>query len=138
MNKDIIAKVREFNRDVLNIKKDGVKPFNKDDKEASWLIVALNEEVNDEFIQGLERVNLIDQVDALLDTVYFAIGGMIRLGLTDEQIHACFDAVHNSNMLKDLGIKESRSGFGDTADAVKPEDWVAPETKMEKILNVRM
>ena len=76
---------------------------------------------------------MVDQVDALVDTVIFALGGLARLGLTEEQAEACFNAVMDANFEKKRGTKESRAVEG-VADAIKPEGWVGPEQRIKAIL----
>ena len=77
----------------------------------------------------LER--LVGQVDACVDAAIFAIGGLARLGLTEVQARACFNAVMDANFQKVAGIKAGRTG---AKDATKPEDWTGPETKIVEIL----
>ena len=95
----LIPKIYNFNITVLNlISRIGtIKELDPD--EAQWLIEALTEEI-DEFKVARENEDIIEQVDALIDLVYFAIGGLVRLGLTQEQTNACFNAVHRTNMMK--------------------------------------
>lgn len=67
--------------------------------------------------------NINDQIDALLDLVYFALGRLYEMGIPVHAAKACWNAVHQANMEKTCGIT-SRGFFN---DAVKPEGWVAPD-----------
>jgi predicted HAD superfamily Cof-like phosphohydrolase len=126
--------VIEFNRLIGNHGKP--EPQLPSEAEAKWIHEALNEEA-DEFLEACEiEPNLVGAVDALIDSIYFAIGGLHRLGLTEEQMQKCFDAVHNANLTKKGGLNPNRTNDGTVADATKPEGWVGPEQKIREILNV--
>jgi predicted HAD superfamily Cof-like phosphohydrolase len=73
-------------------------------------------------------------VDALIDLMYFAIGGLVRLGLQPEQMEKCFDVVHSCNMNKTKGRK-AREVTSDL-DAVKSVDWEGPERRINSILEI--
>jgi predicted HAD superfamily Cof-like phosphohydrolase len=75
---------------------------------------------------------VVKMVDALLDLCYFAIGGLRRMGLTEEQARGCFLAIHNANMTKKKGGQAKRGNFED--DAVKPADFVPPDQAIAHIL----
>lgn len=124
----MIEEICTFNSEALNIKPEDLKRLEGNDRE--WLITALKEELTE--FQDSET--LVDDVDALLDLCYFAIGGLYRAGLTPEQIRGSFDAIHNANMAKKVGVKENREGFDGVTDAVKPEGWKSPEEKIEEII----
>lgn len=125
----IFKDIHTFNKEVIGIDREIISPLLF--KEAEWLIGALEEEAG-EFVTAWEVVDIPGQVDALLDLIYFAAGGLTRLGLTVEQQEKCFDIVHNANMYKTKGRKQREVQHD--LDAVKSEDWEAPEGKIEKIL----
>lgn len=127
----MIKSVYKFNTELLGVKTGN--PHLLKDSEQAWLMLALREELN-EFDTAHHSDSLVDSVDALLDLVYFAIGGCVRMGLTAEQIEECFNTIHQANMNKKMGVKESRPQDGSVADAIKPTDWVAPEEKMKAII----
>jgi predicted HAD superfamily Cof-like phosphohydrolase len=121
-----------FNRDVLGVTRDQPKLLTE--AEAQWLVKALLEEVS-EFHEAHElNSNLPQSVDALLDLIYFAVGGLYRLGLSVDQIMLCFHAVHQANLTKKRGVKDSRPQDGSVADAVKTADFVDPVIHIERIL----
>lgn len=138
----MIKDIFEFNSQAL-----GVKPrimLGLSQADAKFLDKALMEEAAElnTASNGYEprtgtRVNdhwkLVHQVDALIDAAYFAVGGLARAGLTKEQAQACFEAIHEANMRKKLGVNHNRGDLG-TADAVKPDGWVSPERAIYKIL----
>ena len=74
---------------------------------------------------------LVDQYDALLDLIVFAVGTLERHGFP---LLAGFEKVMEANMAKELGQNgEKRGGF--KRDLVKPEGWTAPEAKLQLILD---
>ncbi len=65
--------------------------------------------------------NLVDEYDALLDVIVFAVGAMLRHGFPVEGI----EEVVRANMDKELGpIKDKRKEF--KLDLKKPAGWKAP------------
>lgn len=127
----MVPEVVFFNREVLGVTRDG--PQLLSEEETRWLRRALLEEV-DEFCEAHAAEQLPMAVDGLIDLIYFAIGGLYRLGLDEAKITECFLAVHNANLSKKRGVKPSRPQDGSVADAVKPADFVDPVTVIERIL----
>lgn len=64
-----------------------------------------------------------DVVDALIDLCVVAIG---TLDLFEVDPHLAWDRVHEANMNKKVGIKESRPNPLGLPDLIKPEGWMAP------------
>lgn len=124
----MIEEICTFNSEALNINPDGLQRLKGNDR--SWLVTALKEELT----EFEDSETLVDDVDALLDLCYFAIGGLYRAGLTPEQIRGSFEVIHNANMAKKIGVKENREGFDGVTDAVKPEGWVSPEQKIYELI----
>lgn len=124
----MIKSIYEFNTRLLGVKTG--QPHRLDKSEKDWLLSALNEEITE--FESAESI--VDEIDGLLDLVYFAIGGCVRMGLTEDQIEGCFKAIHNANMGKKMGVKDSRPQDGSIADAVKPIGWQPPEQAIERIV----
>lgn len=131
----MFAEVIAFNEMIGNLKKE--KPVLPSEAEARWIHAALNEEA-DEFVEACELdADLVAAVDALIDSIYFGIGGLHRLGLTEDQMRRCFLAVHQKNMEKRAGLNANRPNDGTVPDATKPVNWVGPEDQIREILNAR-
>lgn len=64
-----------------------------------------------------------DVVDALIDLCVVAIG---TLDLFEVDASLAWDRVHEANMNKKVGIKESRPNPLGLPDLIKPEGWRAP------------
>lgn len=82
----------------------------------------LEEELNE--LRASE--NAEDTVDALIDLCVVAIG---TLDLFKVDAQKAWDAVHNANMNKQVGVKASRPNPLGLPDLIKPEGWVAPSHK---------
>jgi hypothetical protein len=103
----------------------GVLHLTKEEKE--FRSVAMLEELN----EYIAADTLVDQYDALLDLIVFAVGTLERHGFP---LLAGFEKVMEANMAKELGQNgEKRGGF--KRDLVKPEGWTAPEAKLQLILD---
>jgi predicted HAD superfamily Cof-like phosphohydrolase len=126
----MIKEIGQFNQEVIGIDINENEIDRLKNSNRNWLITALDEE----FCEFENSQSIVDDVDALLDLCYFAIGGLYRMGLTESQIRRCFMSIHNANMNKKAGVKEGREGFDGVTDANKPEDWIAPEKHIEEIL----
>ena len=130
MSNQNVKDVIQFNATVLGIEQRplGMMP----ESESAITVKCLTEEVA-EFAEAVEDGDFIGQVDALIDSIYFATGALYKLGLNENQISSCMNAVHEANMTKRKGVNEKR-GDGSAADAIKPEDWVSPEERIGSIL----
>lgn len=80
-----------------------------------------------ELMLAHEKGDLVEAADAIVDLVYFAMGTAHAMGLPFEQI---FNIVHGANMTKVPGA----TSRGIDQDAKKPEEWQAPEPRIEAIL----
>lgn len=124
----MFKRVEEFNKEIVKIGPRSLKMIDRD--EHAWLAGVMAEERN-ELILAFEQKDFIGYIDALMDSIYFCLGGLARSGLTEELVEKIFDAIHTCNMNKVRG-KKSRKITSDI-DAIKPEDWVSPE---EAIINI--
>lgn len=126
---NIASDVIDFNQMVLGIEQRDKGLLVPEEFEISHK--SLQEEL-DEFIYAHQKEDLVGCVDAILDGVYFAMGVLYKMGLTPEDINQCFAAIHLANMTKQIGVNAKRDTGA--ADAVKPDGWESPETKMTEIL----
>lgn len=130
MSDVLVSSVFEFNHEIIKMPKElPLQPLSSELKD--WYLAAMNEEIS-EFIQAWQEDDIVGQIDALLDKIYFAIGRLQQMGLTAEQTVSCFKAVHEANMTKKRGAQAKRGGI--EADAVKPENWLSPEARIRNIL----
>jgi predicted HAD superfamily Cof-like phosphohydrolase len=126
----LIDSVYAFNEQIIGMAPDlPLQPLSKELR--NWFTSAIHEEI-EEYNQAWLCQDLIGQVDAIIDLMYFAIGRLQQMGLTREQARDCFMAVHTANMTKKRGAQAKRGNL--EADAVKPAEWVPPEERLRKIL----
>lgn len=128
----MFKKVEKFNKEVVLIGDRMMALPNK--AEHNWLINVINEEKLELNVAHINQ-DYIGYIDALIDNIYFCLGGLVRIGLNEELVEKIFEAVHQCNMKKVRG-KKARVIEND-ADAIKPEDWVSPEDKIIEILEYR-
>lgn len=124
------SKVIDFNIKVLGIEPKE-KPSVLNQTISAHLYDCLLEEVN-EFYDSNTDIDIIGCVDALIDLIYFALGGIHKLGLTEEQFEKCFQLVHEHNMRKVKGVVAKR--HNGSPDAAKPTNWEPPEKGLYYIL----
>lgn len=86
-------------------------------KRADWM----REEV-DELVQAK---TVVDQADACIDIIYFAIGTLVELGVKPEGL---WNIVQAANMAK-LG-PDGKPLYHPDGKTKKPEGWEAPEPKL--------
>ena len=103
---------------------DKIQAFDKEklNKFLEFRIKFLEEEMNE--LSTAETAD--DVVDALIDLCVVAIG---TLDLFDVDARLAWDRVHEANMNKLVGIKESRPNPLGLPDLIKPEGWTAPSHK---------
>lgn len=97
------------------------------DKELMGFRKKFLEEELAEFAEGLDEQDIAKMADALVDLVYVALGTAHFLGIPWQ---ALWDDVQAANMRKIRAqIDGSDSKRGSKFDVVKPDGWVAPNTK---------
>jgi predicted HAD superfamily Cof-like phosphohydrolase len=132
--------MREFAQDVIrfNSKILGIKTRPKgllSSGEMDHLHKCLLEELN-EFTDGHNHSDYIECIDSLIDLMYFAVGGLYKMGMTSKQIAKCAKIIHNCNMQKKKGVVARRQTDG-SVDAAKPSKWKSPEELLAKALGVK-
>lgn len=128
---DVLELVEIFNNKVIGINRP-VGPIESDD-EKQWLVNTIKEEM-DEYCDAVDDHDFIGQIDAMIDLIYFAAGGLVRMGVPADVSKKMFEHVHNCNMQKHKGKKDSREKVIEL-DAFKPEGWVGPEEGIAAILS---
>lgn len=106
----------DFNEAIQSLHENMEKSVEKVKKQAEWKP------------ESQEQL-LVDQVDALIDLMYFTYGTFVLMGVDPRPLH---QIVHQANMAK---IFPDGLGHYDdvTGKVLKPENWLAefaPETKI--------
>ena len=128
--KNFADNVVHFNREIVGIPDREKGLLNHD--ELTFMKKVMTEE-RDEFVKAHADHDYIGAIDALIDQMYFCIGGLHKLGLSVPEMEACCQAVHEANMTKKGGQKKGRE-TGTAKDAIKPEGWVSPEERIAAIV----
>lgn len=86
-------------------------------KRGGWIVDEVNE--------LREASTLVDQADAYIDIIYFAVGGLVELGINPSPL---WDIVHLANMAKrqpDGTVLRREDG-----KIIKPEGWTPPDVAL--------
>ena len=103
------------------------QPWHLEPHEKAFRVKALQEELDEYNMAN----TLVDEYDALLDLIVFAVGTLDRQGLP---LLEGFEKVMKANMAKEVGQNgEKRGGF--KRDLVKPKGWVGPEEELKQIID---
>lgn len=138
------ADVIEFNKKVIKLMP--VEFLNEE--RLNWFKGVINEELS-EFEEANNKLTMLsnslgteddtkleakaEMADAIIDLIYFAYGRLFEIGISEAEFDLMWDDVQQANMTKVKGNK----GRGSDDDAVKPEDWQAPEKKFLNIMKGR-
>lgn len=113
------------NKDQYTLVRDFHEKFelfvNKDNRELQSARVRHMQEELDEYKKAVKENNREQQLDALVDLVYVALG---TAHYEDFDFNEAFRRVHEANMKK-IRRPSKRSQW----DVVKPEGWTAPNIK---------
>ena len=97
------------------------------------LRVRMQEEELGELKDAVKDKDAEGVVDALVDTLVFAVGTLDILGVDGNK---AWDVVHQANMAKTPGVKPGRPNPLALPDLIKPDNWVEP-THKDNLGNVK-
>ena len=87
-------------------------------KRYCWML----EEI-DEFLEADE---IVEQADAMIDLIYFALGTLVEMGVKPDEL---FDIVHGANMSKLW--EDGKPHYNEMGKTVKPSTWEDPHEKLK-------
>ena len=90
-------------------------------KRYAWML----EEIN-EFLDAVKEQDIVEQADAMIDTIYFALGTLVEMGV---QPGILFNIVQNANMSKLW--PDGKPHYNGMGKVIKPEGWQDPHKKLE-------
>ena len=90
-------------------------------KRYAWML----EEIN-EFLDAVKEQDIVEQADAMIDTIYFALGTLVEMGV---QPGILFNIVQNANMSKLW--PDGKPHYNEMGKVIKPEGWQDPHKKLE-------
>ncbi len=124
----IVEQVGRFLREIVHLPIPAT-PTMMGPSRVGWFGHAVREELK----EFEDATTLVDQVDAVGDLAYFAIGRLFEMGV-DPVAH--LTAIHNANMRKERGSLSKRPGSMGH-DAVKPAGWYGPEDEHRRLIDQR-
>lgn len=89
---------------------------------AKWM----REEI-DEFIGAIE---MVDQIDAMIDLIYYALGVFVEMGLDGSE---AFRLIHKANMMK--SGEDAAPMYNQEGKVIKPEGWLSPRESIKQWLD---
>lgn len=90
-------------------------------KRYAWIL----EEIN-EFLEASKNNDIVEQADAMIDVIYFALGTLVEMGIEPDEL---FDIVQNANMSK--LFPDGKPHYNEMGKVIKPEGWENPHKKLE-------
>lgn len=115
---DMLGQIGDFNRSVVGMPIPPV-PTRLDPERKEWAMSALTEELT----EFRDATTLDEELDALVDLTYFALGRIVEMGIAPG---GPFGEVQRANMEKRRGELSKRPG-SKGFDAVKPPGWRGPD-----------
>jgi len=90
-------------------------------KRYTWML----EEIN-EFLEASKEQDIVEQADAMIDTIYFALGTLVEMGIKPDKL---FDIVQQANMSKLW--PDGKPHYNEMGKVIKPEGWEDPHKKLQ-------
>ena len=94
-------------------------------KRYAWML----EEIN-EFLKATENKDIVEQADAMIDTIYFALGTLVEMGVEPDPL---FEIVQHANMSKLW--EDGKPHYNEMGKVIKPKGWEDPHYKLEASIN---
>jgi len=88
-------------------------------KRYNWML----EEIN-EFIEADE---IVEQADAMIDVIYFALGTLVEMGIKPDSL---FQIVQDANMAKLW--PDGKPHYNSEGKTIKPSTWEDPHEKLKE------
>lgn len=89
-------------------------------KRYNWML----EEIN-EFLEAVEEKDLVEQADAMIDVIYFALGTLVEMGIRPDEL---FEIVQKANMSKLW--EDGKPHYAPDGKTIKPSTWEDPHEKL--------
>jgi predicted HAD superfamily Cof-like phosphohydrolase len=112
-----------FNHPVAD--KPTLLTYDQASNRAKWIV-----EETDELLEATNKNDIYEQADAFIDIIYFALGGLVQLGVDPEPI---FKVVQKANMSKLW--EDGMPHYNSDGKIIKPEGWQDPHDQIVEIIN---
>lgn len=87
------------------------------------------EEIN-EFLEAAEEGDIVEQADAMIDVIYFALGTLVEMGIKPDKL---FDIVQYANMSKLW--EDGKPHYNEMGKVIKPSTWEDPHEKLKDAID---
>lgn len=109
----------KFNHPIANEPKN--MEISRAKKRYNWML----EEIN-EFIEAVNEQDIVEQADAMIDVIYFALGTLVEMGIKPD---ALFSIVQDANMSKLW--EDGKPHYGPDGKTIKPKTWKDPHDDLQ-------
>ena len=84
-----------------------------------------------EELEEFQRADtVLDQADAMIDLLYFALGTLVEMGVHPSRL---FDIVHDANMNKTW--PDGKVHYSNDGKVIKHDSWINPERELQQEIN---
>lgn len=90
-------------------------------KRYNWML----EEIN-EFLEAVEKNDIVEEADAMIDVIYFALGTLVEMGIKPDKL---FEIVQSANMSKLW--PDGKPHYAKDGKTIKPSNWEDPHNKLK-------
>lgn len=120
MNKEWLM-VREFQQKFGHPVSDKPQQMSceRAQKRYKWMLEEINE--------FLEADEIVEQADAMIDVIYFALGTLVEMGIEPDNL---FQIVQEANMSKLW--PDGKPHYNEDGKTIKPSTWVDPHNRLRK------
>lgn len=80
----------------------------------------------EEITEFIEADEIVEQADAMIDVMYFALGTLVEMGIRPDSL---FDIVQTANMSKIW--PDGKPHYNAEGKTIKPSAWEDPHSKLE-------
>lgn len=94
-------------------------------KRYNWM----KEEI-DEFLEAVEDGDLVEQADAMIDVIYFALGTLVEMGIKPDDL---FRVVQKANM--DKLWEDGKPHYNEEGKTIKPKSWKDPHDELKRLID---
>lgn len=102
--------------------------LNRAEKRYNWM----KEEI-DEFIKAVKSEDIVEQADAMIDLIYFALGTLVEMGIRPD---ALFEIVQHANMSKLW--EDGQPHYNNDGKIIKPSTWKDPHNELMETIKKMM
>lgn len=93
-------------------------------KRYNWM----KEEI-DEFLDAVKTEDIVEQADAMIDVMYFALGTLVEMGIHPDKL---FEIVQKANMSKLW--EDGTPHYAPDGKTIKPSTWRDPHNDLKKAI----